>query len=377
MKFDLGELETLFASIQDIIEFIEGTKYENRRFKLYLSNGEYLNFYIPKSSIPHLLGIDTSYLISTNIFKNTNSFELLKELVENPYKVYKLEKEGIINYNQLFSSFIVSKVNSFRENIKLNLQDIEFICKYDSEKTYTINDEFKNYNYILVKRLPNDTYGILCLVRNKGYYVPMSSQVFDDYGTLKDKLRELIMHQEITIVNSIEITNIINDYHNSNYLNMDDKRRKLQSLIGFKSEFGVSIDVANDFAHNIGKLQKNRNDKNETDILIDEIVESIRKGKFIDADYYENSPLLPIINAFNDFVCSNNLTADSENNQSYSSLISRLRIFEGKIKELETQNSELSSINSAQEKENQELLRENSELREKQEKIFELVKPKV
>lgn len=129
MKFNLGELETLFCSINDIIDYIENTKYENRRYKLYLSNGEYLNFSIPNNTIPHLLGVNTTYLSSTNIFKTTNSFELLKELIENPYKIYSLERNGIIKYDNLFSQYIIDKVNSFMENIRINIQNVEFICK--------------------------------------------------------------------------------------------------------------------------------------------------------------------------------------------------------------------------------------------------------
>lgn len=376
MKFQLGELETLFCSIKDIVDYIEHVRYENRRYKLYLSNGEYLNFSIPNSAIPHLLGIDTTYLSSTNIFKTTSSFELLKELIENPYRIDKLEKDGIIKYDKLFSPFIVNKVNAFMENIKINIQDVEFICKYEPEKTYKINDEAKNYNYLIIKKLSNDRYGMICLVRNNGFFAPMSNQIFDDYESLMAKLKEVIRFQEITIINGIEVFNTVDDYHNFSYLKLYDKSQKLHNLKKYKMKFESSIDVSSDCEYYIDKLQQHRSNKDETDILIDKMVDSIKKGEIIKEYSDENSYLLPIINAFNDFICSNNLTENSENNQTYSSLISKLKKFENRIKELEVIKSDLIDINTNLDKENKALSQENSDLKEKQEKIYEILKPR-
>jgi len=275
MKIKFGELENLFFSIQNIVEYIELSNYDNRRYKMFLSNGEYLNFSIPKSSIPHLLGVNTNYLAATNIFNTNNSFELLKLLIENPYKISTLEQSGIINYDQLFSQFITEKVNSFRENIKINLPDIEFICKYEPRKTYKISAESKNYDYLIVKKLDNERYGILCLVRNQGYFTPMSSQVFEDYETLIIKLKELIKYQEITLINGIEIFNTNDDYYSSHYLKLNDKAQKLHNLRNYKKDFDISIDVANDFEYSIKKIQQNIIRKDETTILIDKIVNQL------------------------------------------------------------------------------------------------------
>lgn len=190
------------------------------------------------------------------------------------------------------------------------------------------------------------------------------------------RLKELIKFQEITLINGIEVLNIVEDYHSSYYLKLDEKGQKLHNLRKYKLELETSIDVASDFEYSIGKLQQNKSNKEETTMLIDKMVDSIKNGNFIKVSQYENNRLLPIINAFNDFICSNNLTTSNENNQTYSSLINQLKKFENKIRELEELNNDLLDINAIQDRKNKDLSEENIELKEKQEKIYEILKPR-
>lgn len=122
MNFNLSELEDLFYSMKCVVDYMVNSNYEDRRFKIYLSNGQYLNFSINNNNLAHLLGVNTTYLVSTGLFKSTNSFELLNELIENSNKIHKLSNEGIIDYNMLFSKHIINKVLGFIENIKLNIR---------------------------------------------------------------------------------------------------------------------------------------------------------------------------------------------------------------------------------------------------------------
>ena len=66
------------------------------------NNNSNINYSIPNESIAHLLGINTNYLISTSRFNATNSFDLLKEMCENPFRINQLYNEGIIKYEYLF-----------------------------------------------------------------------------------------------------------------------------------------------------------------------------------------------------------------------------------------------------------------------------------
>ena len=134
MTFNLSKLENLFEQIQEIADFMEQSRYENRRYKLFLGNDERFTFYVPKESIAHLLGINTTTLISTGRFNSTKSFELLKEMCENPYRIYRMIKDNQLDSNKLFSPHILNKIEGFKDNIKMNFDTIEFVCKYDKDK---------------------------------------------------------------------------------------------------------------------------------------------------------------------------------------------------------------------------------------------------
>lgn len=380
MKFNLTQLEDLFYNINEIINYIENSKLKNRRYILRLSNGDHLNYSVPNESIPHLLGINIPYLDSLNIFKEHNSFELLKHLTENAYKIYELESKGIIDLNNLFSPFILEKVNNFRENTTIRVEDVEFVCKYNSERSYIHNDNFEKYDYLILKKLSNDKFGILTLVRNTGYFTPMSNQIFDDYESVKEKLQSQIKHQEITLLESIEIyynnnDNIYDDNYKKIYLNLSKKREKLESLREYKGDFDVSIDVANDFLYSIKKLTQNKYTNTKNNLLIDKIIACIEEGKLIEIDYYEDSYLMPIINAYNDSICSINGNND-RNIQTYTQLKNTLEELKGQLRKLEIQNVELENENNNLNEENSNLKEENKNLNDTHNKVLELLKPR-
>lgn len=327
MNFNLSELEILFYSIKSIVDYMINANYNDRRFKIYLSNGEHLTFSVNNNTIAHLLGVNTTYLTSTGIFKSTNSFDLLNELIESPLKIHKLNKDGIIDYNKLFSKHIMNKVSGFIENIKLNINEMEFVCKYDKERTYGVNEISECYDYIIVQKLSNDKIGVLCLVRNNGYYAPMSNQIYDNYDNFAQKFKDIIKFQEITLMSGIDVYNISDDYSKNIYLNLEDKGHKINKLKLYKNEFNCSIDVASDFSYAINKMKQN----------------------------YENS-------------------SNSNNSLNYSEIITELKAFREKTIKLEQENNELKNNYEALVEENNRLSSENSKLNKTQEEIYQIIK---
>lgn len=375
MNFNLSELEDLFYSIKEIIEYIENTDFEKRRLKIYLSNGEYLNFSIPNNSIPHLLGIDTTYLVSTRLFKSTNSFEVLKELIANPYKIHNSVSKNIISYNALFSEHILEKVNEFRNNIMLDIKNIEFICKYDKERTYGTNLNVLDCNYIIFKRLPDSKYGLLYLVRNNGYYFPMSSQIYDSYEKAIEKLKGISKFQEITLINAFNIFTIGNeDFNKSYYLNFDDKKQKLFNLMAYKKELDCSIDVSKDFIYTMSKFEKNATKRDDMYKLVEIISNCISEGKIIDTNELETTALFPIITAFNDFLYSNEYESNKNNGNTYTSLIDNLNTLKKRVQELESENERLRTDYKDLCGENNRLSSDNAKLNKAQNEIFEIIK---
>lgn len=374
MNFKLSELETLFYSIKCVLDYMVNSNYEDRRFKMYLSNGQYLNFSINNNTLAHLLGVNTTYLIGTGIFKSTNSFGLLNELVENSLKIHNLNKDGIIDYNQLFSKHIINKVSGFMENIKLNIRDMEFICKYDKERTYGVSELSESYDYIIVQKLYDGKIGVLCLVRNNGYYAPMSNQIYDNYDSFMKRFKDIIKFQEITLVNAIDTYNISNDYSKNIYLNLEEKGYKISKLKLYKNDFNCSIDVSTDFSYAISKMKQNVADKNESASLIQMIIKFITNGEFIDTNLFEDSYLLDIVCAYNNFLGSYDNSANSNNSLKYSKIITNLKEFKEKVEKLEQENNELKTNYEALVEENNKLSSKNSELSKAQEEIYQIIK---
>ncbi len=378
MNLKLAELENLFEKIQNIIDYMLNSNYEDRRFKLYLSNGQVINFSINNSTLAHLLGININYLISTRLFNSTNSFDLLQMLVENPNRIHKLHNERIIDYNLLFSKHIINKVSHFTENIKLGIKDIEFVCKYEKERTYGVNEFCKDYDYIIVQKLSDEKIGVLCLVKNNGDYAPMSNQIYDNYDSFIEKYKDIIKFQEITLVSTIAVSNVYTDYFKNIYLNLQEKGYKVNNLKLYKKDLNCSIDVSNDLCYAINKMKENVADKNESNSLIDTIIEAIANNKFIDINLFENSYLFGIVFAWNEFLSSN---GNNFNPSNLSEKMSKLKALKEQVNSLTNENEELKNNNQSLieendklSSENNKLTDENKELIEAQNKIFQIIK---
>ena len=125
MDFNRSELESIINGIGAIMANLEKSFSYNKSTRIYLANGDAISFSITKGTIAHLLGVNTNYLSSLGIFKENNSYELLKRLCENAYKIHELHTKGIISYDQLFSKNIIEKLKGFWKNININCEDTE------------------------------------------------------------------------------------------------------------------------------------------------------------------------------------------------------------------------------------------------------------
>lgn len=132
------------ADFDNLVEKIEGclTWYEKRNFdekvyKLCLANGDNISIIFPKQTIAHLFGIKTEYLKSTNLFKTKSSYDMLKEICNDPYKVYKLVNNGYLTYNSFISPYADDKTENFISNCGMSdINSIEFICPYVKEYSF-------------------------------------------------------------------------------------------------------------------------------------------------------------------------------------------------------------------------------------------------
>jgi len=358
MKFTLGELEELFFKIQNIIGYFEEKPYyEENSAVIFLSNGDKLEYRMNKGNIAHLLGINIEYLKATKTFVGSNSYELLRELIDNPYKVYNLEKEGVLSYNQLFSPYINDKIKIFNFNTRLNIYDTEFVCKYDVKKTYALTEKNEKFDYIIIKKDKyNSSYVVLCLKKSGNYYVPMSSIFIKDYDELKEKIKHLIENQEVTIFNGLRF-----DYSKSFVLPLDIKISKLTNLEKYKNEFNCIIDTTTDFKYHLTSSLKYKNQHFSDYDLIQNAIISISNGNLIDVEQFVNSNLIGLINAYNDFLCSCNFEDRTEVNETYSSI-------EKERKELKEELIRLKELVEVLKKEKQSCLEDNNKLKKENDK---------
>lgn len=378
MEFKLYELESLFYDIEDIVDYFERSKYSDRRYKLYLSNGEYINYSIPENCIAHLLGINTPYLMATGLFKSKSSFELLKELCDNPYKLHKAEQEGKISYKTLFSEFVINKVASFKENTKVNIFETQFICKYNSQIAYCTNNKNEKYDYVIVRNYKDGKIGILAIVNNSGYFVPMSNQIFDNYESAKNVLDDLIRNQEITLISGIHITNAdpCDGYKQIFYLPIDAKLEKTANLRLYKNNFNCIIDTTQELQYFMNKTNEGINNHYDDNDLIDKIVESIKKGELINIEIFRNTKLIKIIESFNDYLCNNQIGNSNSIEETYSTIKKNLEVLKQEFSKLETKHNILEEQNKNLIEINNELNSENEQLKETQNKIYEMIKPR-
>ena len=379
MNFNLGDLERLFDDIKEIINFIEISQYQNRRHRIFLGNGDRLNFSIPNDTISHLLGINTNYLISTGRFNSTNSFEVLKEMCENPYRINQLYNDGIIKYENLFSPFIINKLEGFRENIKINIEETEMVCKYNSSRTFISEENTQKYDYIIIKKYQDGKIGILGLVNKESYYVPMSNQLFASFEEAKETLDSYIKNQEVSIITGVNVFNTETDFDKTYYLSLNNKINKIKNIKECKKIFNCSLDLSGDYEYTISRLVQNRTDYYEDNDLIDIIVNSIKEGKLIDTNVFRDTNLSKIIETFNDYLCETQIGRNSSVSESYTQMKKDLEHLRNKLTEANEKISVLTEKNGDLTELAKNLTKENTEYKDSEEKILQILnrKPRI
>lgn len=356
MEIKRFEFEELCSEIKDILEWVEKENLLDTNYMMFLANNEDVKYKLTKEAIPHLLGINTGYLASTRLYSSTNSYYLMEEMINDPYRVYKANSEGIISFDQLFSKYFKDKIKWFKKNIIINVHEIDTICKYNKEIIYNRGEENEKYDYIITKRYENGEIGLLCLIYNNGVLSPISNQILKTEEEKDKKLAKLLTQQEITYSSGV---NILNFGLTRTSITFKEKLKRLEQLKLYRDKFDCSIDVHRECDFLLNKLVDVRDQSYITDESIDKIAEQIRKGSVIDIN--DDSSLSKIISAFNDFICSNSV----DSSEAYISYTEQSH----KLIELRNQISELTAFKLALITENESLKSNNKALSESNEQL--------
>lgn len=378
MNYSKYKLSELFDKIDKLLQsyfgkeddynFYEKDNFEHKTdlskksYLMFLSNGDRIRVKIPKTSIPHLLGINTEYLKSTGLYKGMNSYEIMLDFIKNSNEAFQKHESGIINLDKILSPYINKKLDSLTENLNINTNCCEMICKYDRGKTYGYSADFDDMSYLILQK-KNEKYYVLKLAMSEdGTCFPMSNQVFNSYEECKENLSSYLIYQELTLLSNLWVY-----YNNSTVGKFPilewDRKQKLEKLKKLSEDFECTPNIIADFIYSL-KIRDNKRQGNiRTSNIIEILCDCIKNKKVFDISLtnVDQEDILKIIETYNDSLFSE-ITASTDN--SYSDLQNENISLKKEIERLRLENKSLSETVNYRDEELNEVKTQNNELRE-------------
>lgn len=368
----MTKFEYLMELIANNVETYNRNSRYKDKFSLTFANGDNIKIYVPNSSVPHLLGINTNYLMSSGLYREKSSYELLNKMCEDRYRLYRYINDNIIDEKQLFSEHIEKKNSAFIQNLKINIFNMIFACPYDSSRSYTTGKETYKFDYILVNKPAYEEKGIFMLglaanidkVDKSKRYVPMSNQYFESIEEAEERFGLIFNNQKLTIPTMLTSTSTNNT--SKFFLHGDQKLAKARETQQIADKCFATLDVSEDYRW----LLKKHNDSMNFGGYVQKdyatiITNCITAGKIITPQMFDlqsfagvNEYLLGIINAYNDLISHNSTVLTDPNVPTYTGLQEMVKKLEDANKALSSKNKELVSTNDI-------LVQENKDLEEK------------
>lgn len=332
------------------------TDLSKKSYSMFLSNGDIVKIKIPKSSIPHLLGINTG------LYKGMNSYEVMLEFIRNADDAFKKHESGIINLNKVLSPYINEKIEALVENLNINTNRCEMVCKYDRGKTYGYSVDFDNMDYLILQK-KNEKYYVLKLAMSEdGTCFPMSNQVFNSYEECQEALSSYLIYQELTLLSNLWVY-----YNNSTVGKFPilewDRKQKLEKLKKLSEDFECTPNIIADFIYSLKIRDDKRQGNIRTSNIIEILCDCIKNKKVFDISLtnVDQEDILKIIETYNDSLFSE-ITASTDN--SYSDLQNENISLKKEIERLRLENKSLSETVNYRDEELNEVKTQNDELRE-------------
>lgn len=378
MNYSKYKLSELFDKIDKLLEsyfgkednynFYEKDNFEHKTdlskksYLMFLSNGDRIRVKIPKTSIPHLLGINTEYLKSTGLYKGMNSYEIMLDFIKNSNEAFQKHESGIINLDKILSPYINKKLDSLIENLNINTNCCEMICKYDRGKTYGYSADFDDMSYLILQK-KNEKYYVLKLAMSEdGTCFPMSNQVFNSYEECKENLSSYLIYQELTLLNNLWVY-----YNNSTVGKFSilewDRKQKLEKLKKLSEDFECTPNIIADFIFSLKIRDDKRQGNIRTSNIIEILCDCIKNKKVFDISLtnVDQEDILKIIETYNDSLFSE-ITTSTDN--LYSDLQNENISLKKEIERLRLENKSLSETVNYRDEELNEVKTQNNELRE-------------
>lgn len=367
---ETNQFENIIEEIKYLVNWYEKKHIDLATTKVYLASGESFRYKATQDSIAHMLGIKTDFLSNCNMFNTTKSYELVKELIKNDYRISEKIKNDEIKLSDIFSKHIHHKLDIFKFNISINLENTLFVCKYNREKVINYGKTPRNCDYIIVQELDDGQILELDVVKSGKYVKPVSSRMYENETEAKDSFEDLLRYQDISILTSLIYDSDYYDEGRKVFLNEAKKSSKLQQLENFSLRYNCNINTTGDCKYYYKKSIKGRNDGRNNYDIYDKIINCILDGEIITEQALGISKneiseqTRDLINAINDKLMLGN---DNPNNEkSYSTL-------EEKVKKLTEANKMFLKEKNELKEENDSLIDENKKLKTDAEKTKVLI----
>ena len=361
-----ADYDCLIKKLKEMVEYYEKSITRNNRIKMYLANGDVINYTITNHNIAHLLGVNTQILVSNKIVSSTDSYGALKDLINDPYGTYNaIEKFN--GFGSVFSLYIEDKIGAFKKQIdNPNILGYEFVCKYDWSRNYTEKEvDGLTADYYLASKDENDNIILLGLVsQNEEYdndvYIPQTTRVIKE-----EQLYGLLKGQEITYVSKSVINNPYNGYIGEFTVKNIDTYRLLEILYSYQNMTGAIPNTIKNHTYQMKCLSKiisnNKVQNKELESIFEKISYAISNNILINLEEEETEKLdksiIDLIKEHND-KCLSSSKVDLYSKGEFSKVVEDKDKYR---KELEN----IREILQQQKEENDSLRKENEQLKEK------------
>lgn len=359
-KYTLSQLEGIFEKLDEIYNNFK--KYRNDRLiqTVCSADGTKMDVYIPLNAVPHLLGINTDYYKTVFTTRENSAQNIFEEMLDRgAYSLYSnMDK---LDIDRLISPYILNKLENFAKIIRINSDDIEFICHYNKQKSYGITDNIENCDHIIVSKLDNGKYSYVTFSDNEYgssvQAVPRSNQLFDSIDELYEKIIRVLARQSITIPTYISSYDKYSDEYKFRwFLPEDKKKEKALNALEYAKKLELNLDVTYDYVSSLGfsgRKTKMHKENNDTLGLITSVMKKgnviFEKDLKVESFDYISDELVALIEAYNNTIVSKTSNSDTPV-VDYSAMRREINNLNKKIFELSDRIEELESENLAAKK---------------------------
>lgn len=353
------EFDEIIKKVTFIInKFFERDYYneENNKYKdtldkkreiIYLANGDKLTYKVTKASLSHVLGINTEKLVTAGIIKDKGAYDNLKWLCENSFSVYNKCKEHVINFNDIISDYVDIKLDAFYDNVKLDIHNCEFVCKFEQSRAYGYNDN-RDMDYMVVSKDDNYYYVLILAEQTNGLnkiYVPQSNRRYNTKEELIEYLTPVLNNQELTTINTKDI--YYSDYSKQRmFVYNEEKKSKVEELKKWSSIVSCIPNVSSDYLYILSLFMNKRSDNAIDNEFIETFMQSINEGKIIDNIPLNINPQLKVLaESFNDSLIKGNVHSENDelNKESYTKILKEKEELEKRLSEALIENKKTSA----------------------------------